>query len=92
MTQLSFICRRKCPRAMKAKLPNRSQTPMLARMDKPQDIASPCIRVCAVSARSGFCIGCGRKLGEIGGWQKFSNAEKQSIIDELPERLANSQS
>jgi predicted Fe-S protein YdhL (DUF1289 family) len=48
--------------------------------------------VCAVSARSGFCIGCGRKLGEIGGWQKFTNAEKQAIIDELPARLASSQS
>jgi predicted Fe-S protein YdhL (DUF1289 family) len=64
---------------------------MLARMDEPQEIPSPCIRVCAVSASSGFCIGCGRKLGEIGGWQKFTNAEKQAIIDELPTRLANSQ-
>ena len=41
---------------------------MLARMDTTQDIPSPCIRVCAVSARSGFCIGCGRKLGEISEW------------------------
>ena len=65
---------------------------MLARMDTTQDIPSPCIRVCAVSARSGFCIGCGRKLGEIGGWQKFTNAEKQAIIDALPARLASSQS
>ena len=65
---------------------------MLTRMDSTQDIPSPCIRVCAVSARSGFCIGCGRKLGEIAGWQKFANAEKQAIIDELPARLASSQS
>ncbi|MEC7234061.1 MAG: DUF1289 domain-containing protein [Pseudomonadota bacterium] len=46
--------------------------------------------MCAVSARSGFCIGCGRKLGEIGGWQKFTSAEKQAIIAELPARLENS--
>ena len=65
---------------------------MLVRMDEPQEIPSPCIRVCAVSARSGFCIGCERKLSEIGGWQKFTYAEKQAIIDELPTRLANSQS
>ncbi|MAK12016.1 MAG: DUF1289 domain-containing protein [Rhizobiales bacterium TMED83] len=51
---------------------------------------SPCIRVCAVSARSGFCIGCGRTLAEIGGWQKFTDTKKQAIIDELPARLANS--
>ena len=65
--------------------------PMMTNMDEPQEIPSPCIRVCAVSARSGFCIGCGRKLSEIGGWQKFTYAEKQAIIDELPTRLANSQ-
>ena len=92
MTQLSFISGRKCLFAVRARLPNRAQTPMFRRMDEPQEIPSPCIRVCAVSARSGFCIGCGRKLGEIGGWQKFTNAEKQTIIDELPTRLANSQS
>ena len=63
---------------------------MLARMGTTQDIPSPCIRVCAVSARSGFCIGCGRKLGEIAGWQKLAIAEKQAIIDELPARLENS--
>ena len=65
---------------------------MLVRMDEPQEIPSPCIRMCAVSARSGFCIGCGRKLCEISDWQKFTNAEKQTIIDELATRLANSQS
>ena len=73
-------------------MPKHGETPMLARMDTTQDIPSPCIRVCAVSARSGFCIGCGRKLGEISGWQEFTNAEKQAIISELPERLASSQS
>ncbi|HCQ82386.1 MAG: DUF1289 domain-containing protein [PS1 clade bacterium] len=52
---------------------------------------SPCIRLCAVSARAGFCIGCGRKLAEIGGWQGFSNAEKQDIIDVLPARLESLQ-
>ena len=92
MTQLSFISGRKLPLAVQARLPNRAQTHMLTRVNKTQEIPSPCIRVCAVSARSGFCIGCGRKLGEIGGWQKFTNAEKQAIIDELPTRLANSQS
>ena len=92
MTQLSFISGRKLPFAVQAILPNCAQTPMLMRMDEPQEIPSPCIRVCAVSAQNGFCIGCGRKLGEIGGWQKFTNVEKQAIIDELPMRLANSQS
>jgi predicted Fe-S protein YdhL (DUF1289 family) len=50
---------------------------------------SPCIQTCAVSGRTGFCIGCGRKLGEIGGWTGFSADQKQQIIDQLPARLAS---
>ena len=89
MTQLWFITENNL--CGTAKLPNHGQTPSSC-MDETQDIPSPCIRVCAVSVRSGFCIGCGRKLGEIGNWQKFTNAEKRAIIDELPSRLENSQS
>ncbi|MGB0342817.1 MAG: DUF1289 domain-containing protein [Parvibaculales bacterium] len=49
---------------------------------------SPCIGVCAVSARAGFCIGCGRKLAEIGGWRGLSDDEKRAVLDALPARLA----
>jgi predicted Fe-S protein YdhL (DUF1289 family) len=49
---------------------------------------SPCIGTCAVSARAGFCIGCGRQLKEIGGWTGLSADEKQQVIDQLPARLA----
>ncbi len=48
---------------------------------------SPCIGVCAVSARAGFCIGCGRKLAEIGGWTGFSEEQRDTIRALLPERL-----
>tara|TARA_B100000963_G_scaffold246355_1_gene215723 strand:+ start:77 stop:268 length:192 start_codon:yes stop_codon:yes gene_type:complete len=48
---------------------------------------SPCRRVCAVSARAGFCIGCGRKINEIGGWSSFSDDEKRAVLAELPARL-----
>jgi uncharacterized protein len=48
---------------------------------------SPCRRVCAVSARAGFCIGCGRKMMEIGGWSGFSDDEKRAVLAELPARL-----
>jgi len=49
---------------------------------------SPCKRVCAVSARAGFCIGCGRKMKEIGGWSGFSDDEKRALLAQLPARLA----
>ncbi|MDA9230239.1 DUF1289 domain-containing protein [Alphaproteobacteria bacterium] len=50
---------------------------------------SPCIQTCAVSARAGFCIGCGRKLAEIGGWTGFSADQKRAVLQQLPERLKN---
>ncbi|MGI9440098.1 MAG: DUF1289 domain-containing protein [Parvibaculales bacterium] len=49
---------------------------------------SPCIGVCAVSARTNFCIGCGRKLMEIADWQNLSAQQKQIVLDALPARLA----
>jgi len=48
---------------------------------------SPCISSCAVSGRVGFCIGCGRKLAEIGGWSGFTAEQKQTVLDQLPARL-----
>jgi predicted Fe-S protein YdhL (DUF1289 family) len=51
-------------------------------------ISSPCIKVCAVSGRTGLCIGCGRTLAEIAAWGSLSEAERQAIMAELPARLA----
>ncbi|CAI8415003.1 MAG: DUF1289 domain-containing protein [Hyphomonadaceae bacterium] len=52
------------------------------------NIESPCIKVCAVSGSTGLCLGCGRTLPEIGRWAAMSADERQSIMRELPERLA----
>jgi predicted Fe-S protein YdhL (DUF1289 family) len=51
-------------------------------------ISTPCIKVCAVSGRTGLCIGCGRTLAEIAGWGGLSEQERQRIMTELPARLA----
>jgi uncharacterized protein len=51
-------------------------------------IETPCVKVCVVDPDSGFCIGCGRSRGEIGGWLGYSVAERQSVMAELAERLA----
>jgi hypothetical protein len=37
---------------------------------------------------SGLCVGCGRTLKEIGGWTRFTDAERQAIMRALPARLA----
>jgi uncharacterized protein len=54
----------------------------------PTPVSSPCIKVCAVSGQTGLCIGCGRTLAEIAAWGGLSEAERQSIMAELPVRQA----
>lgn len=62
-----------------------TQTPHQTVDESPK---SPCVSSCAVSGRSGFCIGCGRRLIEIAGWSGFSDAEKRDVLAQLPARLA----
>lgn len=54
-------------------------------------ISSPCTKVCAVSGRTGLCIGCGRTLAEIAAWGGLSEAERAAIMAELPQRLAQAE-
>jgi len=56
-------------------------------MDRPV-ISSPCIKVCAVSGQTGFCIGCGRTLAEIANWGSLDEDRRRAIMAELPARLA----
>lgn len=51
------------------------------------NIASPCIKVCAVDGETSLCLGCGRTLKEIGGWMQFDDAGRDQVISMLPERL-----
>ncbi|MGB3627410.1 MAG: DUF1289 domain-containing protein [Henriciella sp.] len=50
-------------------------------------IATPCKKVCAVDGQTGLCLGCGRKLREIGAWTSFSDEERAAIMDELDTRM-----
>jgi predicted Fe-S protein YdhL (DUF1289 family) len=50
-------------------------------------IASPCRDVCSLDQSGKYCIGCGRSLDEIARWTLASEAERQSIVAALPERL-----
>jgi predicted Fe-S protein YdhL (DUF1289 family) len=51
-------------------------------------VLSPCIGVCAVSGRSGLCIGCGRTLAEIAAWGGMADEQRRAIMAQLPARLA----
>ncbi|HWW24859.1 MAG TPA: DUF1289 domain-containing protein [Caulobacter sp.] len=52
----------------------------------PRPIATPCVKVCAVDGRSGFCLGCRRTLPEIAGWARLSDEERSAIMAALPHR------
>ena len=51
-------------------------------------VESPCIKICVVEPETGFCIGCGRTRGEIGGWLGMTVDERRTIMSALPERVA----
>lgn len=51
-------------------------------------VLTPCIRLCAVDAATGFCAGCGRSLAEIGSWIRLSDSERRAVMALLPARLA----
>lgn len=40
-----------------------------------------------VDGQSGHCLGCGRTLGEIARWARFTDAERDAIIAQLPPRI-----
>ena len=48
---------------------------------------SPCIKVCQMDPQRGLCLGCARSLDEIGRWGSMSEAERDSIMKQLGERL-----
>ncbi|MCY7397325.1 MAG: DUF1289 domain-containing protein [Sphingomonas bacterium] len=53
-----------------------------------KDKQSPCINVCQLDGRTGWCRGCGRTVVEIRGWQKAQPHQRNKIAAELPRRLA----
>lgn len=50
-------------------------------------IESPCILVCSIDMKTGYCFGCGRTRDEIGDWMTMTPGERRSVMDILPARL-----
>lgn len=51
-----------------------------------QEIASPCVKLCAIHPGAAICVGCHRTRDEIGRWSSYSHAERAAIMAELPAR------
>ena len=47
---------------------------------------SPCVKVCQMDPQRGLCLGCARTLDEIARWGQMSEAERERIMAELPQR------
>jgi predicted Fe-S protein YdhL (DUF1289 family) len=47
------------------------------------DLTSPCINVCKIDVRTGYCDGCFRTLDEIETWTLLDRSEKEALIEEL---------
>lgn len=52
----------------------------------PPPIKTPCIKVCVVDGESGLCMGCYRRLSEVAAWSRLTDAERDAILAELPDR------
>ena len=50
-------------------------------------IESPCILVCSIDMKTGFCFGCGRTRDEIAGWIAMAPEVRRAVTAELPARL-----
>lgn len=51
-------------------------------------VPSPCISVCRMDDRTGWCEGCLRTLDEIAGWSTMSDEAKRQVWARLPARRA----
>lgn len=49
-------------------------------------LASPCINLCRMHAATGWCEGCARTISEIAAWSKLDDADKRSVLTQLPMR------
>ena len=56
------------------------------RAGPPPAIKTPCVKVCVVDGESGLCLGCYRQLNEVAAWARFTDAEREAILAELPSR------
>lgn len=50
-------------------------------------VKSPCIKVCVIDGSTGWCLGCARTLKEISQWTKYTDQQRDAVIDESEARL-----
>jgi predicted Fe-S protein YdhL (DUF1289 family) len=51
----------------------------------PLSVASPCIKVCVLDARS-VCVGCGRTMDEITQWSRLTEEQQRLVCEQARQR------
>lgn len=49
---------------------------------------SPCIDICKMDSKTGFCIGCLRTREEIKDWKKMKDKHRRKVVEEKSKRAA----
>lgn len=47
---------------------------------------SPCISVCTIEEKSGWCLGCARTIDEIRDWLIMTPEQKEALLKTLAQR------
>jgi len=50
------------------------------------NLISPCINICELDENK-ICVGCYRTIEEISNWTKYTDEEKQHIINQVQNRI-----
>lgn len=53
----------------------------------PSSVASPCVSVCRMDQRTGWCEGCWRTIDEIAAWSRLDDAGKHVVLKRVEERM-----
>ncbi len=54
----------------------------------PGPVPSPCIRVCEIGSATGWCVGCQRRLEEIGLWGGMGDDARREVWRRIRARRA----
>jgi len=57
----------------------------------PDHVPSPCVKVCALDARTGYCVGCYRTIDEVASWLEMTPAEKRAVLERVERRRVAAQ-
>ena len=51
------------------------------------EIKSPCVLICQLDLKTHLCAGCGRNREEIARWRRYTDEEREAIMEGLPARM-----